>query len=596
MSLNQLFHKLEVDASQDNHKEVLETTYEILKSSPNDLKAMRLSIVAAINLDQYLKAYGIFKEFPQQGDDLLLEKLYVIYKLNLNDELHQEFNKLTPNQLNNGVLHLKAQFYYRLGDYETALTTYHQLIQSTDSEDPELLDLSVNERAILADGYQFGIFNKFNDKQPLSDDQDSYDLVFNESLIQFGLKNYTKSLELLELSLDKAIEVNTDLNDQLNETFPILLQKAYLYQTLGETIKAKEILESIDISKISDDLNTLIYQNNLITLTSTENPALIIKELEFPNSLNKLNSRLSLLQKTSLWKNYNKLKFKLNQSITSKDLNHKDITNHALKSFSKSGLDHDDLITQAKQAYRFAINTKDLGISLISAQLNIELENFDSAVSILENLNPENKYLPSVSNILINLYEKLGSQKKKISLFNEIYEFYKSKDLNIDEYEFLKVISLNFSNQEPEKTQNLLEKLYNIHPDDLISIILNKSEKDLNQLHPIDHLTSGLSFDDLIQQGIESLSQQQPILTTKKTIKKRSKQSRKPSKSYDATKQPDGERWLPMKDRSYYKPPKGKKKQGNQTQGGVADNITEESFNKVSKPVQVKKNKKKGRK
>ena len=54
--------------------------------------------------------------------------------------------------------------------------------------------------------------------------------------------------------------------------------------------------------------------------------------------------------------------------------------------------------------------------------------------------------------------------------------------------------------------------------------------------------------------------------------RKRIRKSRLPKKDYDPAKPPDPERWLPLRERSYYRPPKGKKarkKAEEKTQGGI---------------------------
>ena len=63
---------------------------------------------------------------------------------------------------------------------------------------------------------------------------------------------------------------------------------------------------------------------------------------------------------------------------------------------------------------------------------------------------------------------------------------------------------------------------------------------------------------------------------------KRIRKSRLP-KDYSESKKPDPERWLPMRDRSYYRPPKGKKKgkRDDRTQGGAVD----ETLNVDAKPA-----------
>jgi signal recognition particle subunit SRP72 len=61
-----------------------------------------------------------------------------------------------------------------------------------------------------------------------------------------------------------------------------------------------------------------------------------------------------------------------------------------------------------------------------------------------------------------------------------------------------------------------------------------------------------------------------------KPKKVRKKKSRLPQ-NYDPSKEPDPERWLPMRDRSYYKPKgrKGKQKAAAATQGGSVEESME---------------------
>lgn len=607
-SLNELFKKLEVDSSRQEHKEVFETSYEILKSSPHDARAFRYTIVSSINLDQYLTALKVFKNFPQADDGaLLLEKLYVYYKLNLNKELSKIFEELGDSiHENRGLLHLKAQFLYRTGQYEAALQHYSQLIDATiDEEDSEYLDLSVNERAVLADGYQVGCFNRFQSKLPITPhSEESYDLIFNEALIHLGLKNYSKALELLDLAELKSNEANSESHvDLVNESFPIKLQKAYIYQIIGDDEKAQEILNGINTSELSDELNNLILNNNLVSFNNNNggSSSLILKELNYPNILTKLASRFSILQHEKLYKNYAKLSVQVGKKVhVTKSSN--DVTSRALSSLSKAGvlLDQDDVSTQARKSFKFAKSFKDVSSSLIAAQLNVDVGNLDAAALVLENLESKDKLLPGVSSALLSIYEKLGSNKKKLSLFNELYDVYSNKleFLNIDEYDFVKILALKFHNQESAKSNELLTKLNTYQSDDLISIVLSDDSSDSSKLQPVEELTTGLDLEELISNGIGKLSKEQIIKPSSSKITKKKISRNKKPKSFDENKLPDPERWLPLKDRSTYRPKKGKKKLNKDTQGGVADNITEENMaSKGKAPTPApKKSKKKGRK
>ena len=606
-SLNELFKQLEVDSANDQHEEVLETASEILKTNPHDKRALKLVVVSLINLDRYLKALKVLKTTQAPVDELLLERLYVYYKLNLDRELAEEFERLSDEVLtkNKGLVHLKAQFLYRTGSYVESLELYASLIGSTSQDDPEMLDLSVNERAVLADGFQSGIFNRFVSRSPVSPTSpESYDLLFNESVIQLGLGNLNKSLSLLDSALAKCKEANTDPQEQFEETLPIILQKAYILNLQGKKSDASVILDGISQSSISDELTKLTFINNSIAskIGEDSNWLLTLKELGFPNSINQLSGRLSIVQKAQIWKNYWKLASRVGQRVNSNIsvVRDDDYTLQAIASLVKAGviIDKDTPQEQAKRMTKYALASGDLGASLLAAQLNSDVGKGEVALAVLNNLKLEWKLLPGVSSIILQLCEKTGSEKKKLATFKEIVESYSdaSRLDNVKVYDFLKVTALQFVTVEPELSKKLLVTLNNFHKDDLISISLGEASAGL--LEPVEHLTQGLDLEDLIQSAtadLNKISKNKP--TNFKVFKTRKRPMRRPPKNLDTAKHPDPERWLKLSDRSTYKPKaiKGKK---NATQGGTADNTTEESISKSSRPSPApqRKSKKKGRK
>lgn len=115
----------------------------------------------------------------------------------------------------------------------------------------------------------------------------------------------------------------------------------------------------------------------------------------------------------------------------------------------------------------------------------------------------------------------------------------------------------------------------------------SKISSDLDKLTPVSRLTSDIDAEALLSAGIPSLSKPTTQLNKKRAAPEQPKEalpkkarkireSRKP-KDYDESKQPDPERWLPLRDRSSYRPKgkKGKKKALDLTQGGV---VVEESL------------------
>lgn len=118
-----------------------------------------------------------------------------------------------------------------------------------------------------------------------------------------------------------------------------------------------------------------------------------------------------------------------------------------------------------------------------------------------------------------------------------------------------------------------------------------------SSLPPISSFTKTIDSQQLESQGIPTIATPQ----IRKPISRGKPQKRRVrgGKTFDSTQEVDPERWLPLRERSYYKPSKNKKrKTGGATQGGP---VEAESMSRTeSGHVEVKKadakKKKKGRK
>ena len=106
----------------------------------------------------------------------------------------------------------------------------------------------------------------------------------------------------------------------------------------------------------------------------------------------------------------------------------------------------------------------------------------------------------------------------------------------------------------------------------------SKVESLVDKLNTVDRLTAGIDVLELDRAGVPQLAAHSTAITSKKRVaaddskpaKKRARKSRLP-KDHDPGKIPDPERWLPLRDRSSYRPKgkKGKQKAAALTQGGV---------------------------
>ncbi|KAH3681472.1 hypothetical protein WICPIJ_007551 [Wickerhamomyces pijperi] len=595
-SLTDLFKELSVHTVNSDHQSAFETSYEILKTSPHNLKALRLTIVSLINLEKYEQALKVFNQFKASidSDELCLERAYVYYKLGKDLELSEIFKTFQGKEQellveNPGLVHLKAQTLYRSGQYQEALELYQLLISSNAAGEDELSDLKVNERAVISDALTAGKFDKIGQQQQFSELENefmSYDLIFNESLISLALGDSEKSLQLLDRAQQLSEEVNVDEEDRLSETVPIIIQKAYIRHITGDTTEAQQILEQLQHLQLSDKLTQLIFNNNWISLHDNKDTSarLSLRELQLPNSMQKLHARLSQIQQATLWRNYSKICIQIGKNIPKPSKSNTDLTIDALSQLQNNTqvqLDQQQyIIAQAKLSTKKALKTRNVALALISAQLNISASRFDAAVAVLENLETQDKFQPIVASTLLSLYEHQGSDKKKVELFDLIFgKFEDSIELTQSEFELLKLFALKLATLEPTRTQTLLHKLQHVNSsDEIVQFVLSSDQITADSLPSIASLTAHLDLAELETQAFHQITNEATKTASKTAYKVHKRPRTRKSFTVDPSKTLDAERWLPMKDRSYYKPKKSKKKgTSTATQGGSADNTTEVS-------------------
>ncbi|OWB63102.1 hypothetical protein B5S29_g4058 [[Candida] boidinii] len=620
-SLTDLLSQLQVHSNSDAHKEVYDCSLKILKKDSSNVAALKKSLIALINLDKYTTAYSLLQKYTSllSSDDVLLESAYVYYKL----ENTEELEKLASiNKENRGLKHILAQHYYRIGKSIESLKLYQELLSQSTVED---VDLSVNERAVI---FQANFFNQSTEilKPSSPANSNSYDQAFNTSFVQIAEKKYDSALTSLKTAISMCEAVTNDLSaqEQESELLPIKIQLAYVYEKLNQFEKSKEILDSIKSNNKSiDKVSQLIITNNLISLSKTassENPNLLYRALGFPNSLSVLNERLTLPQLQMLYRNESVIGYKSGKNVSKsiKSFSKKFGISYlplALISANKAGFAYEnDFDINTRLLFKYSIkNPQDIPINLLAAQFSIQDGNLQNATSLLENcINSDSANLTNfaIISILLALYESLDRKNSTIQILDKIYEELVMKDITgVEDAKFFMSIAFGFVSFAPEKSKSLFEKIYNYDStNELVSVVLGK--KSTEDLDDISDLIQDIDSEELIKAGIapllssgaasKSKFSSKSKITKKRRVRKNPKHPVKEIKS-----EIDAERWLPLKDRSYYKPKKGKKN-NKDTQGGTTSKTTEESLNISNTPSSTpsssntsssknkKKNKKKG--
>ena len=242
---------------------------------------------------------------------------------------------------------------------------------------------------------------------------------------------------------------------------------------------------------------------------------------------------------------------------------------------------------------------KDIGLVMTVIQLYVLTNNHGSALTVLESLikhlsesnSPNDQdvlFAPGLVALQVSLYTQQGrkSQVKAVLAKAASYWRHRSKAPS----SLLQAAGLSLLDSSNAEDQNLARDIFDsLHTQDPTSkfetagyVAANalafpeRVTAEADSLTPVARLIAGINIDALEKAGVPSLqsanptSRKRPLDEKPKPAKKRVRKSRLP-KDYDPSRKPDPERWLPLRDRSTYRPKgkKGRQKAAEKTQGGV---------------------------
>lgn len=252
---------------------------------------------------------------------------------------------------------------------------------------------------------------------------------------------------------------------------------------------------------------------------------------------------------------------------------------------------------------------KDLGLLLTAVQLYVKAGNTTSAITTLEKSlqaleedakDQDVRFAPGLLGVLVTLYRREGRKGQIRSELAKAASYWQSRPFTTDRPTLLlraAGLSLLHSTDRSDLTAagELFQNLYQQDSTDQFAIAgyvaahapLNYSqiESQVDTLPPVDDLISDIDVTALEKAGITPSSasaaaaaaafagaRKRPSDGKTQRITKRVRQSRMP-KDLDPNRAPDPERWLPLKDRSTYRPKgrKGKQRAAERTQGGVVN-------------------------
>ncbi|KAL9603918.1 MAG: hypothetical protein Q9219_000856 [cf. Caloplaca sp. 3 TL-2023] len=608
-SLDTLLRK----ATIDDDEEVLHACNASLKQSKKALGPLHAKVVALLKLERYEDALRVLENGGENLKQVAqLEWSYTLYRTG---RLH-EARKVARNVENNrGARHVEAQASYRIEDFEQSARLYQDLRQSRASIDNEDNDIRINDWAVDAQLEWGGQSDLLHKKSPTREDLEAFELTYNAACASLARGELAQAEILLRRSRDLCNTLGYLTEEERNaELLPIRVQQLYVLIRLGKTEDAEQLASEIKSQNLVDASTQVVAYNNSISASSEiKNPYMlhrVFHATDPPPPTDKLftfqadrieENRLVLDLFTSKYGGVIKhtLRTLANDpepsiSAHSNVLSTLNASAHAQCGLGKMGIKHMLPLLEKRP--------RDVGLAMVVMQLYILTNNNGSATAILESLlkhleastlpnDLDVRFAPGLVATLISLYTSQGRKKQIKTELTKAAIYWQNKPKPPKSLlQAAGLVLLESSVPEDQETaRKIFKTLRQQDPDSKLAAAgyvaahafsTSSLAEESKELTPTPRLVAGIDASALEEAGVLqprlnadaalAASRKRALDEKPKPRKKRIRKSRLP-KDYDPNKAPDPERWLPLRDRSNYRPKgkKGRQKVATLTQGGV---------------------------
>jgi signal recognition particle subunit SRP72 len=247
----------------------------------------------------------------------------------------------------------------------------------------------------------------------------------------------------------------------------------------------------------------------------------------------------------------------------------------------------------------------DVGLILVVVQLYLLINNPGPAISLLETFfrrleesttpaDQDVRYAPGLVALIISLYRLSGRKSPIKTELRKAASYWRKKSKpSLSLLRAAGTSLLESSNpEELSAAGEIFSSLCSQDPNDRTAIAgyvasyatsdFSKVSSNLDKLTPVSRLISGIDAAALEEAGVPTLPAPSALTSKKRSLDEKDKEKPVPvkkkkiskskmPKDFEEGKRMDPERWLPLRDRSTYRPKgkKGKKKAMEMTQGGV---------------------------
>ncbi|TRZ23275.1 hypothetical protein HGM15179_003844 [Zosterops borbonicus] len=591
----------------------LKSVNKILQINKDDVTALQCKVVCLIQNGNFKEALGVINTHTKvlTSDVIAFEKAYCEYRLNRIESALKTIQ--SASQQTDKLKELYGQVLYRLERYDDCLAAYRDLIRNSQDEYEE--ERKTNLSAVVA---AQSTWEKVV-PEDLGLREATYELCYNSACALIGqgklneaMKKLQKAEELCRQSLSEDSDVTEE--DTAAELAIIHGQMAYIMQLQGRTEDALQLYNQIIKLKPTDVGLLAVIANNIITINKDQNVFDSKKKVKLTNAEG-VEHKLSKKQLQAIEFNKALLAMYTNQADQCRKLS------ASLQSQSPEHLL--PVLIQAAQLCREKQHAKAVGllqdfadqhpanaaeIKLTMAQLKIAQGSVTKACMILRSIE-ELQHKPGMVSALVTMYSHEEDIDSAIEVFTQAIQWYQQYQPKSAVHLSLIREAANFKLKHGRKKEAIsdLEELWKQNPKDVHTLAQLISAYSLVDPEKAKVLSKHLPSSDTmsLKVDVDALENSHGATYVRKKAakltgdnqqkeqgqgevkKKKKKKKGKLPKNYDPKVTPDPERWLPMRERSYYRGrKKGKKKDqvGKGTQGSTTTGSELDASRTASSP------------
>uniref|UniRef100_A0A671RQY3 Signal recognition particle subunit SRP72 n=1 Tax=Sinocyclocheilus anshuiensis TaxID=1608454 RepID=A0A671RQY3_9TELE len=565
----------------------LKAVNKILHENKDDVTALHCKIVCLIQNGGFKEALNVMNTHTKSltSDMIGFEKAYCEYRLNRVEHALKTIQGI-PEQTDK-LKELYGQVLYRLERYDECLAVYKDMIRNSQDDYEE--ERKTNLSAVLAAQSTWE-----STSEDLGLPESSYELCYNaacfligQGQLSQGMQKLQKAEELCRKSLAEDSDVTEEDVDA--ELAIIHSQMAYVMQLQGRTEDALQLYNQVIKLKPSDVGLLAVTANNIITINKDQNVFDSKKKVKL-TSAEGVEHKLATKQLQAI---------EINKALLAMYTNQADQCNKMLASLQTQNPGHPrPVLIKVAQLCREKQHNK--AIELL--QVLCPPDTFISAIcghvtkacDILKSIE-EIKYKPGMLSALVTMYTHEEDIDSAIDVFTQAIQYYQSEQpgsaIHLSLVREAANCKLKYGRKK-EATSDL-EQLWKQNTNDVhtlaqlisaYSLVDQDKAKALSKHLPspdtmsfnvdVDELENSHGATYIRKKAAKVVGESQPKEPGPEDVKKKKKKKKgKLPKNYDPKSTPDPERWLPMRERSYYRgKKKGKRKEqvGRGTQGATS--------------------------